>query len=107
MIYACLPTLSRLFHRHRAAAGPTPPSDADAAAGPPAPKTYTYATRATLALQVDVHLPARHPGWPSPSVIFFHGGGLLYGDRRFILQGLCGACYYPSPPPFFRAPPAD
>ncbi|KAF8539009.1 Alpha/Beta hydrolase protein, partial [Trichophaea hybrida] len=41
---------------------------------------------------VDVHLPLNDPGWPRPTVLFFHGGGLLYGNRVFFLRGLCDDC---------------
>ena len=89
---SCLP-FTRLFHRSKA-----PVLDDTATAGEIKTYTYTTHTPSGVALKVDVHPPAKPPAWPSPTVLFFHGGGLLYGDRESVLRGFCGASPVPPTP---------
>ncbi|KAA8914636.1 Alpha/Beta hydrolase protein [Sphaerosporella brunnea] len=87
MMSSCLPMVSRFFYRPKRAAKELPP----ASPLPPPPKTYIYSTPVPgVELCVDVYLPATPlAGWPSPTILFFHGGGLLYGARDIISRALC------------------
>jgi hypothetical protein len=83
---SCLPPLSRLFFLRpkRLAAPPPPPAV-------PVPKTHVYSSPCGVDLRVDLYAPSA-PITPSPVIIFFHGGQLLYGARDFVIAALRGVC---------------
>jgi acetyl esterase/lipase len=86
---SCLPPLSRFFFlRPKRLAAPPPPAV-------PVPKTYVYSSPSGVELRVDLYAPSA-PITPSPVIIFFHGGQLLYGARDFVMGALRGVCTPPG-----------
>ncbi|CAO1628861.1 unnamed protein product [Parajaminaea phylloscopi] len=50
----------------------------------PRTHTFTFVTHGSLAVEVDVLLPEHATSAPMPLLIWYHGGGLVQGNRKAI-----------------------
>lgn len=47
----------------------------------PDPLTFTYQTLGDVGYELDVYLPTPAPSGPIPACVYWHGGGLVMGNR--------------------------
>lgn len=60
-------------------------------------KTITYSRIGSLDIKLDLYVPDTQHKGPLPALVFYHGGGIVAGNRDLYHKGMKSMGVEPSP----------